>query len=62
MTLHVAARLLDLAPSGGTVVSGAAAQAAAGAGLLLRPMGEHELRGVPGRWTVFRLGDGAEAP
>jgi class 3 adenylate cyclase len=55
MAVHVTARLLDVASQGGIVVSGAAAHAAIGSGLRLVAAGETELRGVQGRWPVFRL-------
>jgi len=29
----------------------------AGSGLAFEDSGEHELKGVPGRWHVYRVGD-----
>jgi len=50
--VHVASRVCALAQGGEILVSGTVADVLLGAGTPLSPRGEHELRGVPGRWRV----------
>ena len=51
--VHVAARLLALCQPGDVLVSSAVPPLVMGSGLQFTDRGEHELRGVPGRWQVF---------
>lgn len=55
MAVHIAARVGALAQGGEILVSGATYGTIVGAGLDFDPRGEHELRGVPGRWPLFAL-------
>jgi hypothetical protein len=38
-------------------VSGTVRDLVAGSGITFEPRGEHELRGVPGRWALFVVAD-----
>jgi class 3 adenylate cyclase len=64
--VHIASRIQALAEPDSIVVSGTARDLAVGSGISLAPAGEHELRGVPGRWQLFVVDDpgapGKDAP
>lgn len=51
--VHVAARLLKLCEPGEVIVSSAVPPLVLGSGLEFVDRGEHELKGVPGRWQVY---------
>lgn len=53
--VHVAARVAEIADAGEILVSGTVADVVAGSGVVLRELGEHDLKGVPGRWRVLRV-------
>jgi pimeloyl-ACP methyl ester carboxylesterase len=53
--VHVAARVAGLAEGGEVLVSGTVADVVAGSAIALREHGVHDLKGVPGRWPVFRV-------
>lgn len=53
MTVHVVARLAALAGPREVLASRTVADLAASAGREFADRGEHELKGVPGRWQVF---------
>jgi class 3 adenylate cyclase len=55
IAVHVAARLLDHAGAGDTIVSGAVPILVAGSGLEFEDRGEHELKGVTGSWRLFTV-------
>jgi len=57
MAVHIAARVSALAQPGQILASGTAYGTVVGSGLAFDWHGEHELRGVPGRWPVFVLAD-----
>lgn len=56
VAVHAATRISALAEPGEVLVSGSTAALLEGAGLTLDDAGEHELKGLPGRRRVYRLG------
>jgi pimeloyl-ACP methyl ester carboxylesterase len=57
LAMHIAARVGAIARSGEILVSRTVKDLVAGSGLALRERGEHELKGVPGSWTLFAAAD-----
>lgn len=55
MAVHIASRVGSLAEGGEILVSGTTYGTIVGAGLDFEYRGEHELKGVPGRWPIFSL-------
>ena len=55
IAVHIAARVSALAGSGEILVSAAVPPLVTGSGLVFADRGEHELKGVPGRWAVFAV-------
>ncbi len=55
MAVHIAARVAALAGPGEILASGTAYGTVVGSGLTFEFRGDHELRGVPGRWPLFAL-------
>ncbi len=55
MAVHIAARVGALAQAGEVLASGTTYGTVVGAGLDFEGRGEHELRGVGGKWPVFAL-------
>lgn len=53
--VHIAARVMDAAGPGEIYVSRTVADLVAGSGLRFDDRGEHNLKGVPGRWGLFAL-------
>jgi class 3 adenylate cyclase len=53
--VHIAARVLEAALPGDLVVSGAVPMLVAGSGIEFEDRGEHELKGVPGPWRLYRV-------
>jgi class 3 adenylate cyclase len=53
MAVHVGARIMGLAGPGEILVSRTVADLLTGSGTDLEDRGEHELKGVPGRWQVL---------
>ena len=56
VAVHAATRIAALAEPGEVIVSASTAALLEGAGLELDDAGEHELKGLPGRRRVYRLG------
>ena len=54
MTVHTGARIAALASPGEVLVSSAAKDLVAGSGIEFEDRGEHELKGVPDRWRLYR--------
>jgi class 3 adenylate cyclase len=54
LAVHVAARVMALAEADQVFLTDAVAEAVGG-GLELREVGERDLRGLPGRWTLFEV-------
>jgi len=57
LAVHIAARVGAMASSGELLVSGTVKDLVFGSGIQFRERGEHELKGVPGSWTLFALDD-----
>jgi class 3 adenylate cyclase len=53
--VHIAARVMSAAPPGEIWVSRTVADLVTGSGLTFEDRGEHDLKGVPGRWTLLAL-------
>jgi class 3 adenylate cyclase len=53
--VHVAARVLDHAGPGEVLTSAAVPLLVAGSGVEFEDRGEHELKGVPGKWRLFAV-------
>jgi pimeloyl-ACP methyl ester carboxylesterase len=57
MAVHIASRVAGLADAGEILASGTAYGTVVGSGLDFEWRGDHELKGVPGRWPIFVLND-----
>ena len=55
LAVHIAARVMDAAENGGIFVSRTVRDLVFGSGIELDDAGEHELRGVPGRWHMYSV-------
>jgi class 3 adenylate cyclase len=55
LAVHVAARVQSLADPGQVLVSRTVTELVAGSGLRFEGRGDHELKGVPGRWELFSV-------
>jgi len=55
MAVNIGSRVSAKAGPGEVLVSDAVVELAAGSGLDFEPRGTHELKGVPGRWTLHAL-------
>ncbi len=53
LAVHLAARIMGLAGAGETLVSGTVRDLVIGSELTFSERGEHELKGIPGRWAVW---------
>jgi class 3 adenylate cyclase len=53
--VHIGARVAAIAGPGEVLVSGAVPPLVAGSGIHFAERGEHELKGVPGRWHLFAV-------
>jgi class 3 adenylate cyclase len=63
LAVHIGARVGALAGAGEVLVSGTVKDLVVGSGLAFSDRGEHELKGVPGRWRVHAVGAaGAPVP
>jgi class 3 adenylate cyclase len=58
MSVVIGARVGALAQPGEVLVSQTVKDLVAGSGLVFEDRGEHELRGVPDRWRLYRVVDG----
>jgi len=54
MTVHTGARIAALAGTGEVLVSSAVKDLVAGSGIEFEDRGDHELKGVPDRWRLYR--------
>jgi class 3 adenylate cyclase len=62
LAVHIAARVSALAAAGEILVSRTVRDLVVGSGFDFSQHGEHELKGVPGRWEVLAVGaDGGES-
>jgi class 3 adenylate cyclase len=55
LAVNIASRITDSAPPGGVLVSSTVKDLVVGSGLSFLELGEHQLKGVPGRWTLYRF-------
>ena len=55
IAVHVAQRIEGVAAPGQVLVSRTLVDLVAGSGLSFSPRGEHELKGVPGPWSLFEV-------
>jgi class 3 adenylate cyclase len=57
LTVHIAARVCALGGADVVMTTGTVRDLATGSRLAFEPRGEHDLKGVPGRWAVFSATD-----
>lgn len=57
LTVHIGARVCGLARADEVLVTGAVKDLVVGSQLGFVERGEHELKGVPGRWRLYAVGD-----
>jgi len=57
MSVHVGARIAALADPDQVLVSSVVKDLLVGSHFNFAPLGEHELKGVPGAWTIYAVGD-----
>jgi class 3 adenylate cyclase len=55
LAVHLAARIMGLAGAGEILVSGTVRDLVIGSELAFSERGEHELKGVPGRWAIWSV-------
>ena len=53
--MHIGARVMSLAGPSEVFVSSTVKDLVAGSGLIFEDAGEHELKGVPDRWRLYRV-------
>ena len=54
---HTTARIMDIADGGDVLVSGVVRGLVAGSGSRFEGRGNHEFRGIPGKWSVYAVAD-----
>jgi class 3 adenylate cyclase len=57
LAVHIGARIAALASPGDVFVSSTVKEVLAGSGTTFEDAGEHELKGVPDRWRLYRVAD-----
>ena len=62
LAVHIGARVGSLASAGEVLVSNTVKDLVVGSGFPFADRGEHELKGVPGRWRLHAVTDTAERP
>jgi class 3 adenylate cyclase len=55
IAVHTGARVCSLAGASEVLVSSTVKDLVAGSGLVFEDAGEHELKGVPDRWRLYRV-------
>ena len=55
LAVHIGARVGALARAGEALISSTVKDLTAGSGLVFEDAGEHELKGVPDRWHLYRV-------
>jgi class 3 adenylate cyclase len=55
LTVHIGARIASLASADDVLVSSTVKELLAGSDIGFEDAGEHELKGVPGRWHLYRV-------
>ena len=58
LAVHIASRVMDVAETGGIVVSGTVKDLVVGSPIEFRTCGSFELKGVPGAWNLFEVQSG----
>ncbi|MBA2706724.1 MAG: hypothetical protein H0U59_02825 [Gemmatimonadaceae bacterium] len=53
--MHIGSRIAGMASAGEVLVSGTVADLVHGSGIDFEDRGEHDLKGVPGRWRVLAV-------
>ena len=61
MAVHIGSRVASHAEPGEVLVSGTVKDLVVGSGLVFDDAGEHELKGVPGAWRLYRVAGRAPA-
>ncbi len=56
LAVHIGARVMDKAGPGEVLVSSTVKDLVVGSGIHFRERGAHELRGVPGEWSLYAVG------
>jgi class 3 adenylate cyclase len=62
IAVHIGARVVAAARPGEILVSRTVVDLVAGSGIQFQDRGDHELKGVPGRWQLFSVGEFGTAP
>jgi class 3 adenylate cyclase len=57
IAVHIAARIASMAPPGEVLVSSTVKDLVVGSGVAFDERGAHELRGVPGSWSLYAVED-----
>jgi class 3 adenylate cyclase len=57
LSVHVGARVSARGEPGEVLVTGTVKDLVAGSGIAFEPRGEHELKGVPGTWSIYAVSD-----
>jgi class 3 adenylate cyclase/pimeloyl-ACP methyl ester carboxylesterase len=57
LSVHVGARVSARAEAGEVLVTGTVKDLVAGSGIAFELRGEHELKGVPGTWSIYAVSD-----
>ena len=55
LAVHIASRVADTAAKSGVVVSSTVKDLVTGSGIEFTPLGEFDLKGIPGTWNLHRL-------
>ena len=58
IAVHIGARVMSLAMPSEVLVPRTVRDLVAGSGLVFEEAGEHELKGMPDRWRLYRVVDG----
>jgi class 3 adenylate cyclase len=59
VAVNIGARIAAIAGPGEVLVSSTVKDLTAGSGLAFEDAGEHELKGIPGSWCIYRVGSPA---
>jgi hypothetical protein len=62
IAVHIAARITSQSAPGEILVSGAVRDLVVGSGIGFHDRGQHELRGVPGRWQLLAVDSKGPSP
>ena len=59
IAVHIASRVMDTAESGGVMVSSTVKDLVVGSPLVFEERGQFDLKGVPGSWSLYEIGQAA---